>query len=443
MGLVIQPPVDALLPRTDSPGHASPNTDAADGSQDAFAGLLASLSESPDSDEKESASEVSAVPAEDAGAEDKKKPAADPFAALLALTVPLAAPVVVPPVVVAVADASSAATPIDGSTTVASPATPETAGESLEVAAPAAEVAAPQPPGQQAEAIAPAAVNGAIPPESSGAAPAAVTPEAIAAAATAPTEAADPTVALEANPSPRPGEPPTEANGRQPEQSANAASVVRTVGNAQTETEAGEGDASSGDDKPGTAERPQPRGSAQALAQLTPNPATGDMPPAADVGPADAAIGPDAPAPAPELPKQVEHVASAVIERVDAGGGEARIHLDPVDLGEVTIHVHTEGQSVRVEIHAERREAMNLLRDHSQDLSALLGDRGLNLSDVNVGLGRGNGGQAWGNEDQQPQNRPVSGEFASVLGIEDGASMERHQRLRAAYNPDGAHLFRV
>jgi flagellar hook-length control protein FliK len=142
------------------------------------------------------------------------------------------------------------------------------------------------------------------------------------------------------------------------------------------------------------------------------------------------------------LPQQIEHVATTVIEQVDAGGGEARIHLDPVDLGEVTIHVRTEGDSVRVEIHAERREAMNLLRDHSQELSTLLGERGLNLSDVNVGLGRGNGGQGWG-DDEKPENRPVSGEFAAVLGIDDGASVERHQRLRAAYNPDGAHFFRV
>lgn len=441
MGLVIQPPVDALLPRSGQPASTVRDGDAPDDTRDAFAGLLASLSDSSDSDVKESAGDAPQAPAEGDG-DGKKKPAADPFAALLALTVPLAAPAIAPPIVVSVAGVGSGTTAVDATTTVASAATPPESAESLEVAAPVAETADAQP-GEQAKPAASAAPNGAIPTESGESTTAAAAPEAVAAAAaTAPTDTSNPTVTPEAAPSPKPGEPPTEADGPQPEQSGNTASVVRTVGNAQTETEADKGDASSGEDRPETIERSQQRGPAHDAARLTPNPPTGEARPAGDVGKADAPLGPDAPAPAAELPKQVEHVASAVIERVDAGGGEARIHLDPVDLGEVTIHVHTEGQSVRVEIHAERREAMNLLRDHSQDLSTLLGDRGLNLSDVNVGLGRGNGGQAWGG-DQQPQNRPVSGEFASVLGIEDGVSMERHQRLRAAYNPDGAHLFRV
>ena len=148
------------------------------------------------------------------------------------------------------------------------------------------------------------------------------------------------------------------------------------------------------------------------------------------------------PVEASEVPPQVDQVASTVIETVDAGGGEARIHLDPADLGEVTIHVRTNGDTVHVEVRAERQEAMQLLRDHTQDLSNLLGERGLNLSDVNVGLGRGDQGRALG-EASQREDRGAAGEFASILGGDDGAAIEIHQRLRAAYNPDGALVYRV
>ena len=95
-----------------------------------------------------------------------------------------------------------------------------------------------------------------------------------------------------------------------------------------------------------------------------------------------------------------------------------------------------------MEVHAERQEAAQLLRDHTQDLSTLLGDRGLNLSDVNVGLGRGNSEQAWG-QDERQGNRPATGEFASILGVGETAALDTHHRLRAAYNPDGALVYRV
>jgi flagellar hook-length control protein FliK len=138
----------------------------------------------------------------------------------------------------------------------------------------------------------------------------------------------------------------------------------------------------------------------------------------------------------------VEHVARTIIERVDNGGGDARIHLDPAGLGEVTIHVHTQGEHVHVEVRAEQREAAQLLRDHTQDLSTLLGERGLTLADVNVGLGRGGGDQTWA-RDEAPRSRPNSGEFAAIFGAGDTTSLETHNRLRAAYNPDGAHMYRV
>ena len=245
---------------------------------------------------------------------------------------------------------------------------------------------------------------------------------------------------VEAPPAKQPTDaPPTEAvTGSTPV----ATSVVRSVGNAESDTAADDGAKGNESSRKDHDVRPAPRASESGLVHAAANSAVGESRAAQDAAPVDAPVAPDAPAPSAEVPPQVEHVARTVIERVERGGGEARIHLDPAGLGEVTIHVHTQGDHVRVDVHAERQEAAQLLRDHTQDLSTLLGERGLNLSDVNVGLGRGQSDQTWGQEQAQ-RNRPNAGEFASIFGAGDGAALETHNRLRAAYNPDGAMVYRV
>lgn len=219
---------------------------------------------------------------------------------------------------------------------------------------------------------------------------------------------------------------------------SNATGVVRTVGNAEGES-TGKDAAESGDDTPGV-ERPRPHASARSMENAGANSAVGQLRETQATGVDAPAVMEATPAPV-EVPQQVDRVATTVIEQVEAGGGEARIHLDPVDLGEVTIHVRTHHDGVEVQIRTERAEAAQLLRDHTQDLSQLLGQRGLNLSDVNVGLGRGNGQGGWGQDGQQ--QRHTGGEFASILNGGEPAPIERHQRLRATYNPDGAHMYRV
>ena len=229
-------------------------------------------------------------------------------------------------------------------------------------------------------------------------------------------------------------QPPMEA-----ESATTAHGMVRNVGNA-SQTPDGQAEAGRGR-RP--VERSTPRASATGIENAAANSAVGQLrqEQVGEVAPAPAA---DAPAPAepPAAPPQVDQVASAVIERVEAGGGEARIHLDPVDLGEVVIHVRTDGDQVRVEVRAERPEAARLLRDHTQDLSNLLGSQGLNLADVNVGVGGGNAENPFERRDGTP--RPASGDFAAILGGDgETPSAGIHNRLRAAYNPDGALLYRV
>jgi hypothetical protein len=146
----------------------------------------------------------------------------------------------------------------------------------------------------------------------------------------------------------------------------------------------------------------------------------------------------------PELPESVQQFSQVVVEVIDQGGGEARLHMKPAELGEVTIRLQIDGTDVRLQVHAERPEAMQLLREHRLDLTNLLGDRGLDLSELYVGLG---GRDSPGTEDRGnsgPPNRlHGSSEFAHLLGFDPEPSLDNYQRLRAAYNPDGAHVYRI
>ncbi len=212
-------------------------------------------------------------------------------------------------------------------------------------------------------------------------------------------------------------------------------SVVRSVGNAQqsqTTSDAAHDGASSGQ-KQETSSTPV----AQAL-----NSTAAVAGPLVTASPPAVAQAPHSSAPAHVTPEPVAQVAQVVLDRAERGGGEVHIRLDPPELGAVTIHVRIDGDRVQVQVQAERHDAMNLLRQNTLDLSTLLGSRGLNLTDVNVGLG---GRQAQGDDQSNanPAPRPANGEFASILGVDETPATELHNRLQSAYNPDGLHIYRV
>lgn len=158
---------------------------------------------------------------------------------------------------------------------------------------------------------------------------------------------------------------------------------------------------------------------------------------AADVAAPEGARGP---ATAP-----TEQVVRAVVEKVHEGGGRAVVRLDPPELGHVEVRVSTNHGSVHVDVLVERPEALSLLRGGAPDLQAMLQGRGLDLGNVNVGLGGGYlaGGSNAGGQDQPRQQRPQPGAFASILGVDTNAAVAGHNRLRATYNPDGRVLYRV
>ena len=138
-------------------------------------------------------------------------------------------------------------------------------------------------------------------------------------------------------------------------------------------------------------------------------------------------------------------VADAVVEHLDSEGGEARIILDPPELGEIIIKLHARGEHVSIEVTAQRHEAIQMLRDGSPSLASLLHDRGLDLGTAQFTLsqqGQQGGDQQAG--EHGPNNSAGTG-FGQLLGFDEpGEAVARnHNKLRAAYNPDGDFAYRV
>ena len=251
--------------------------------------------------------------------------------------------------------------------------------------------------------------------------------------------------------------PPSEAMARtstiesepanQPSEATNESGVVRSVGNAETSNRS-----RGGQDNAEFGERGQsratgrientPRASAPGIENAAAHSPVGELRATSQATPLAEALAQEPPAPV-EVPPQVDQVAATIFESVEVGATEALLRLDPAEMGEVLIRIHSDADGLRIDIRAERPEAMQMFRDRTELLSQLLGDRGLNLADVNVGLGRGGNGQAAGDSPSRRNDTPANGEFAGILGLDEPGSAARHNRLRSAYNPDGAHIYRV
>jgi flagellar hook-length control protein FliK len=331
------------------------------------------------------------------------------------------------------------AAPATGSAPVEAPASADAHAPAAALPAGLQPAATAQAAGDAAREAAPAAVHqAAVTATQSAGAPSV--------AALAAVEQAPATLAAAAAPHAKDVDKPPSADDPPPAEAGTSpaatdqSSVVRFAGNANHQNPGNTGTPQDNSPGPGELEV-QPRASAEGIAHAAASSPVGQLrtdpaiAPTTDVPPAAAA--------APEIPQPVRQVSRAVLDQVSRGDGEARIQLDPAELGAVTIRVKTEGDHVRVEIHAERAEAMNLLRDNSADLSSLLGSRGLNLSDVYVGLGGHSARNAQDGDQQQRGERPANGQFAAILGTGEVPAVELHNRLRTAYNPDGAHSYRV
>jgi len=108
-------------------------------------------------------------------------------------------------------------------------------------------------------------------------------------------------------------------------------------------------------------------------------------------------VAPPAPPP-PTSPAPLvlpEATTSFVTERMRTmlrdGGGEARLHLRPPELGAVTLSVIVEDGRVRATIDAERADVAEKLRKHGPDLRDALKEEGFSIEYLSIGAGGADG----------------------------------------------------
>jgi hypothetical protein len=117
--------------------------------------------------------------------------------------------------------------------------------------------------------------------------------------------------------------------------------------------------------------------------------------PAAPGGPTPVLAPPAAPVPVAALPQLAIAVAT------DPGSGQIDLRLAPEELGAVRMHIHCEGNDLRVLIVAERAETLDLLRRNGAVLASELADAGFGRAALDFAQG-GAGGR-----DTPPRARPA------------------------------------
>lgn len=184
--------------------------------------------------------------------------------------------------------------------------------------------------------------------------------------------------------------------GRAPAGAPPAGGTVPAVGNAAVPTEAGAGKAAMAGDalsaRPGEAARP---------ATLQPG-ATGALPFAQIVTEyASQRLATPAAGTAPQ-PGAAAQVAERLVHVVKSGQNAFVIDLSPAELGRVRVEAEIADDRVRLHVHAERPETIDLLRADLRVLERALGDAGLKLDQANLQLG--------GRGDDQPRGFAGAGD---------------------------------
>lgn len=166
----------------------------------------------------------------------------------------------------------------------------------------------------------------------------------------------------------------------------------------------------------------------EALAGLSEAPPSGSGPHSTTSAPS---VSPSPPT--SSLPEPLQPVLDAIVE-LDRSGGEARIHLDPPELGEVFVRIHRGADGLAIEVRVERPDALQLFVTHRSAFELQLAQRGIALGGLAIDLASSWDGHAAPREDELPAR--ADGTFAAlVAGSPAPNALQRRARL--AYNPDG------
>jgi len=140
----------------------------------------------------------------------------------------------------------------------------------------------------------------------------------------------------------------------------------------------------------------------------------------------------------PAPPRFVEQVVDAVVEL--ESDREARVHLDPPELGDVLLRLRLDAGSLHVDIRVERFEALQLFVVHRPLLEQQLGGRGFVLGGLALALASdGSGDTGRGGAFSRDREAESS---AGAAGWEP-SERRRFGTLRRRFNPNGTLTFYV
>jgi len=131
----------------------------------------------------------------------------------------------------------------------------------------------------------------------------------------------------------------------------------------------------------------------------------------------------------------VLNVSESISKLNTRGGGEMKIHLNPDNLGQLTIHVATNGQDVGLKVHASSEGAKKILDESMNSLRESLAGQSLMLGKVDVSVmsnASGNNGDLNNGQPQQwaqNQNGSMDLNGNPNQGRENGARWERDSGL--------------
>lgn len=114
----------------------------------------------------------------------------------------------------------------------------------------------------------------------------------------------------------------------------------------------------------------------------------------------------------------IEQVVKGIVIRNSGGTSEVRMRLQPEHLGDVSLKITVNGNTINASIVAQNADVRDTLLSNQQQLARTLSEAGLSLGNFSVDVSGGNAGFTDQRAQQQPKLSRV-GAFASVLNGED------------------------
>jgi flagellar hook-length control protein FliK len=117
----------------------------------------------------------------------------------------------------------------------------------------------------------------------------------------------------------------------------------------------------------------------------------------------------------------IEQVVKGIVIRTSGGTSEVRMRLQPENLGDVSLKITVNGNTINANIVAQNADVRDTLLSNQQQLARTLSEAGLSLGNFSVDVSGGNTGFTDHRAQQQQPKLSRIGGFAATLNGEDDA----------------------